>query len=656
MRQAHENAARRHFPFRRLLAVAVGAALLLSLYACGSRTALIVFEPPPDAAADVTTADVHVASCTPRTCASAGFGCGANGDGCGNVIECGSCPVAQVCGAQSYSECAAGTPNCHAKTCADLGLTCGPASDGCGNLLQCGICQYPDQCGGGGTYGKCGNPLPCTNLCLQQVACEAGTTSVTGTVVAGTLPQYGSPDPIYNAIVYVPNAPVAPFAPGVQCAQCDSEVSGNPLVATQTAADGTFTLVNVPVGTNIPLVIQLGRWRRQVTIPSVAPCANTALPTDLTRMPRNPSEGDIPLIAVATGEADQTECVLLKMGIDQAQFTQPSGGGRVQFYVGNGSDVGPGTPVGEQLWGSPQTLARYDMVVLPCMGMPVDQSVADQQNLIAYTSGGGRVFATHYSYVWLYNDPPFSGTAQWAPNGNPGAPDMLVGNIDTSSVEGQNFETWLANVGALSGPGQISLQNVRDDVVGINPPTQQFIYTFQQVLQLGFYTPVGAPAAQQCGRVVYTDFHVSGVANINDAGLSIGTTFPAECSPDALTQQEKALEFMLFDLASCVPPQPQNCTPLTCAKQKIGCGPAGDGCGGQIDCGSCSGGETCGGGGVYGQCGYPDAGSCKPRTCAEQGFTCGANGDGCGNVIECGTCAPPSLCGGGGQPSVCGGP
>jgi hypothetical protein len=665
---------RRASGFLGLWVVSVLAAL--AVHACGSRTALLLGEPSPDAATDAPSDvtlkdgpidgphghDGPVPDCKPRSCDTSGYSCGPNGDGCGDLIQCGTCPVPEICGVGGFSECGGGHglgpdggPLCTPRTCVDLGFDCGPASDGCGGVLQCGICQFPDACGGAGVPGHCGNTLPCTNLCLQQVACEAGTTSITGAVMAGTLPQFGNADPIYNAIVYVPNSAVAPFAPGVQCSQCGGDVSGNPLVATQTAPDGTFTLGNVPVGTDIPLVVQLGRWRRQIIIPSITACTTNALPPSLTRMPRNQSEGDIPLIAVATGQADQTECVLMKMGIDQAEFTQPTGSGRVQFYKANGSDLGPGTPPAETLWGSPPTLAAYDMVVLPCVGLPTTESPANQQNLIGYTSAGGRVFATHYSYSWLNNDPPFSQTAAWVQMPDPNAPSNLVGNIDTSFLEGQNFASWLKDVGALSAPDQMALENVRDDVTSVVAPTDRFIYATDQVLQLGFFTPVGEPASQQCGRVVFTDFHVSGVANIGDAGLSDNTTFPAECSPDPLTPQEKALEFMLFDLASCVPPPPQNCTPLTCQEQHIGCGPAGDGCGGPIACGSCPGKETCGGGGLPAQCGYPDAGSCTPRTCAELGYNCGDNGDGCGGVIHCGTCTAPQICGGGGKPSVCGG-
>src|ERR1700677_548723 len=42
-----------------------------------------------------------------------------------------------------------------------------------------------------------------------------------------------------------------------------------------------------------------------------------------------------------------------------------------------------------------------------------------------------------------------------------------------------------------------------------------------------------------------------------------------------------------------------SCNPLTCAKLGYNCGVAGDGCGGSLDCGTCSGTQTCGGGGQF---------------------------------------------------------
>ncbi len=397
--------------------------------------------------------------CAPRTCSELGYLCGENGDGCGGVLMCGTCPVPLICGAAGYSECGGGFglgpdggPLCTPATCLGLGLDCGPAADGCGGVLQCGACQAPQVCGASGNPGRCGSS--CTGLCQQQVACEGGTTSVSGTVVTGTLPQFGPPDPVYDALVYVPNGTVTPFLPGVACNQCGADVSGDPLVATKTGPDGTFVLQNMPVGVDIPLVIQLGRWRRQVTIPSVTACTDAALPASLTRLPRNQSEGDIPLTAIATGSADAIECVLMKMGVDQAEFTQPTGPagtGRIHMYQSNGVDDGAGTPPAENLWGDPSALATYDQVLLPCEGMQIDKSPVDQQNLIAYANAGGRVFTTHYGYVWLYDDPPFSGTANWNINSNIFAVNQ-TGIIDTSFQKGKDFSTWLGDVGALSGP------------------------------------------------------------------------------------------------------------------------------------------------------------------------------------------------------------
>src|SRR5580704_13530264 len=58
-------------------------------------------------------------------------------------------------------------------------------------------------------------------------------------------------------------------------------------------------------------------------------------------------------------------------------------------------------------------------------------------------------------------------------------------------------------------------------------------------------------------------------------------------------------------------------------------------------------GTTDSGGGV--------ASTCAPKTCAQQGFNCGPNGDTCGGQIDCGTCTGSDKCGYGGF-SVCGNP
>jgi len=111
------------------------------------------------------------ATCVPKTCLQLGFNCGPAGDGCGNMLSCGTCMSPDTCGGGGPGLCGNPTPDgggvCTPKTCAQLGFTCGPAGDGCGNMLDCGTCQLPNTCGGGGTPRVCGNPTPCTGLCLN---------------------------------------------------------------------------------------------------------------------------------------------------------------------------------------------------------------------------------------------------------------------------------------------------------------------------------------------------------------------------------------------------------------------------------------------------------------------------------------------------------
>jgi hypothetical protein len=604
-------------------------------------------------------------SCTSKSCAQQAVNCGPFSDGCGNVLQCGTCSGNQSCGGGGVPS-VCGAPPCIAKTCQQLGADCGPVGDGCGGLLQCGTCGQPSTCGGQ-TPSKCGVPASCTGLCLQQVTCAnpAVTTTVTGTVFApnGT-------DPLLNALVYVPNAAVQPFTPGVSCDQCGAAASGSPLVSAVTGVDGKFTLKNVPAGTSIPLVIQLGRWRRQVTIANVPSCTNTAVPAALTRLPKNKGEGDIPLMAFSTGAVDALECVMRKIGVDDAEFTAPAGTGRIHLYQGltdhnsqnhtatiwaSGGAVAAGSPMEDQLWTTQAALNKYDMVLFPCQADQADltlRSAAVHQNLVNYANAGGRVFTTHFSYIWLFQTAPFSSTAQWNVEQHP-SPANQTGYVNIFFPKGLALAQWLVNVGASTVLGEIPLQVIRHDHDNMVAPSQSWMTIDDDpsfpgaIVHYTFNTPVGAPPAQQCGRVLFDDFHVENTS----FAASIGKLFPTECVAGAMTPQEKLLEFMIFDLASCVTPDLPTCTPKTCGQLGIGCGPAGDGCGGIIQCGNCQAPQTCGGGGVPSQCGQP---TCDTLTCAQQNIHCGPAGDGCGGLIQCGACPMGQTCGGGGMPGVCG--
>jgi hypothetical protein len=658
----------------------------------------------------------------PSTCSQLGANCGAVTDTkCGGVVQCGNCPAGSTCGGGgTHNVCGGGgggPDGCSAMTCASQHITCGQAGDGCGHTLQCGACNLPQSCGGDPAKpGQCG----CTGVCQQVPTCPAGqTTSLTGTVY-----DPAGKHPLYNALVYVPNNPsdpgLQPFPAGITCDVCGATAAGDPLVTTFTAPDGTFTLNGVPVGAAIPLVVQLGRWRRQFTVNIATSCGANAVPASTLTMPKNHTEGDIPRIGVLTGGFDPMECVLRKMGVQDGEFTNPGGTGHIQFYLadqthvppnpfspfdvvcppnpyGSGAQIDPTTPGQAALFGSSggkPTIDQYDLVVLACEGY--EESVqANWSNLGAYTSAGGRVFMSDFAYDWMAatkactksnqcgaggscqqgfctnannvnENPAYTGVATWHTLQNPqGSPQ--TGTIDlVNNPKGAAFEKWLEIVGSSApGSGNVSLNPVFQNSDSVTAPTQRWLYWGNGTpIHFTFNTPVGGTSATQCGRVVFSDWHADNLGFAGSWGscptttplpstapfYSHGMTFPAECDTNPMTPQEAILEFMLFDLTSCVQPYTPLCTPTTCPAQGIQCGPASDGCGNLLQCGSCASGQTCGGGGA-GKCGTQT--SCTPETCAAQGIQCGQAGDGCGNAIDCGNCPTGQVCGLGG-PGKCG--
>ncbi len=83
-----------------------------------------------------------------------------------------------------------------------------------------------------------------------------------------------------------------------------------------------------------------------------------------------------------------------------------------------------------------------------------------------------------------------------------------------------------------------------------------------QTLYFSFDTPVGAANQNYCGRAVFSDLHVSGNPSNTDKpnAKNNGAAPPGGCDNTTLSPQEMALEFMIFDLSSCVisdtiPPQ-----------------------------------------------------------------------------------------------------
>ncbi len=428
-------------------------------------------------------------------------------------------------------------------------------ANGCSSTPSSGFGDGQNQNGDGGpqncgAFGDCkqenADAHQCVNLECAVHQCNGVNTKVTGKIFdpAGKVP-------LYNVVVYIPNSPPKEVTSGATCDKCGSTALNPVPKAVLTNEKGEFTIDGAPDGEQIPLVFQVGKWRRQMVV-KVDPCRENRFDDPkVMHLPRNKAEGDMPQMAITTGGCDPFACLFSRLGIDNSEFTNPTGNGRVHVYKGTGGgDVqGGGAPNPQTtLWNDTSSLKKYDIVLLSCECDEHNEtkSAAQKQAMRDYLNLGGRVFATHYHYTWFKNGPAdVAGLVNWGGGGG----FATTFDIDQTFPKGKAMATWLQNIGATPTLGQIALTETASDVGTVKAGAQRWISSgtgtgSESVKYFTFNAPVAAKPDDQCGRGVMSDIHVSG-------GLS-ATTIPTTCGTTDLTAQERALEFLFFDLSSCV--------------------------------------------------------------------------------------------------------
>jgi hypothetical protein len=422
--------------------------------------------------------------------------------------------------------------------------------------------------GGGGTGGT----VPTMGGTAGTIPTNGGTssspcTATTGTNLSGFVYDPAGKVPLYNIVVYVPVAGTEPppMTEGASCEKCSGREAHAVAVAV-TDSSGHFELTDVPAG-DVPLVMEAGKWRRQVTIPDVRQCENNVIDDhDLTRLPRNQSEGHLPKIGMVTGHSDALECLLRKIGIADEEFTTDAGDGRVNMFYGCPNKDGvlganhfvDGTEFPRaftELYPNPDKLDDYDIIVLSCEGHSCDdeKTEGNQINLKAYSDAGGRILFDHMHYRWFNSDDAWQTVAEFS--GSDDFPTPFTFQVDSSFPKGNDFADWLVSVGASTTRGELSVVAGQNSAQrAIQPYSQQWVYSTspENVQYMTINTPVEAAEEEdaQCGRLVHTDLHLTSEATQDFSDQ--GTPFPEACTTADLVPQEKALEFILFDLGSCV--------------------------------------------------------------------------------------------------------
>ncbi len=441
--------------------------------------------------------------------------------------------------------------------------------------------------GSGSSGGDASSAAQCTGsgqewACAVSAGCDSS--SNTPTTLTGKVFDPAGANPLYNVIVFVPNVvadlPAVPQGTKT-CNTCDVTI-GDYVTATTTDATGAFTLKGVPTGMNVPITVQIGKWRRTTTVNITNNCSTNSVPDGTLRLPRKRSEGDLPQMALLTGGCDDMACFLTGLGLDPSEFGAPGSGGRLDVYKGSGMFGGTAASLSTgygtapdcsksscPLWQSKTSFESYDMVLLSC---ECSEAASEKPTfalnaLHDWLDEGGKVFASHYHYYWFEDSPQadFKGVATWGTTGLADAAGDGAGadfQIDTTFPKGMTFGQWMQAVNALdvASPPEVKMDWVADSVKKVNGATNRWIYGpsgSTDVKYLSFDTPIGGTspadasaesAKNYCGKAVFTDLHTGG------SEFSAVSSVPTGCGSNAgkLSNQQKALEFLFFDLSACV--------------------------------------------------------------------------------------------------------
>ena len=447
-------------------------------------------------------------------------------------------------------------------------------------------------------------PAAGTNLCTP-----GNTTTISGIVY-----DPAGKNPLYNISVFVldPSSPLPDLAKIPVSCGCAQLLPAKVLaIGAPTDASGHFEIPCAPSGP-VSLVVQTGKWRRQYDNVNVVANQQNVIPN--LRLPANSSEGSLPNIAISTGGYDSFECLPLRIGVSASEYVAGSAtGGHIHIYSGsNGATPAQGAvDSNKALWDTQAHLNEHDVVVLSCEGHETTGGSTGtrvgapaQQIMMNYANIGGRVFASHYQYAWFNTGPFATGAnnlATWTTGGgtirgNENDDQTYPADIDTTLgsgaafPEGSALAKWLGLVGALTN-NQLPVKYARNNVVALLAPSTEWIHLAPSVAgapsapqYFSADTPVGAAGDKVCGRVVYSALHVSGGPGKSVSGVPAdadypdttagaagagggpgmgmmgggmmlkGGTVPSGCTMHPLTPQEAALEFMFFDLSSCLVP------------------------------------------------------------------------------------------------------
>ena len=542
--------------------------------------------------------------------------CGKIGNGCGGIVDCGDCSGGQVC---VQSVCSMPIDGCAPLTCQQLGGTyCGRIGDGCGRLLDCGACTSPLSCAGGGLPNVCGADLD-SGACTPTNCTPANGKycGIVGDGCGGKMDCGGCPAGQGCGAASISNLCGVVGCTPASCTQPNGRYCG-------VVGDGCGGKVDCGA------------------CPGAGETCGGAGIDSVCGFPADSGACTPPSCLQANGQY----CGIVgngcggKMDCGGCPGGQSCGGAGVDGVCAFPPDSGACTPIS-----CAQQNGQYCGIVgngcggvMDCGGCPASQDcgAAGIPNICGYAADSGACTALscmqmNGQYCGIVGNgcggQMDCGVCQGSQTcGGAGIPNVCGGGVCTPTVCSTVNGQYCGIVGDGCGG--------RRDCGGCTGGRTCGGGGLTNVC--GFPADSGLCPPLACTQMngKYCGVVGDGCGGQMDCGGCVGAQ---SCGGDGIPNVCGTAR----DSGACTV---TSCTQANGAKF---CGVVGDGCGGQMDCGGCTGAQSCGGDGIPNVCGTPrDSGACTVTSCTQaNGNYCGVVGDGCGGSIDCGACSGGQVCG-----------
>jgi hypothetical protein len=394
----------------------------------------------------------------------------------------------------------------------------------------------------------------------SQIAPNRPTCAGQEATISGTVLAPNGTDPVPGASVFIPSAVPELFPPTVQCEVCGTLGGGTNWWYATSAYNGQFTIKGVCPGKR-PVVFQNGRFRRLIRVDVPAKGA-VQLTAAQTRLPKRNQEFDpvdaVPKIAVGTGDYDKMECVLRKIGLDDAA---------IELYEDAEVMTSPKTlPKFSSLINDLTKMKTYNIIFINCTANTYEDELKKQavrDNITQYIQSGGRFYVTDWSYDWIEQVEAFSpfidfeGGSPWG--ASPEAVNAAAKGADglkiMASLKQPELLQWMGQFPGVVSNGQAQIQYFLIDWVIMHAVSKDVKLWVEGSIKsrdgsINGVRPLTVTFNfKNCGKILYTSYHTEGRED-----EFIPESFPQYCSTSTSSPQDRILEYLIYDIANCIKP------------------------------------------------------------------------------------------------------